>query len=354
MRLLRPSLAPLEAYVPAPSRPGHRLHLNESPGDLPRELKEAALARVLELDWSRYPEEAPLLAAELAAHDGVSADNVLLGNGSNELLQLLFFGAVEPGDAVVLAAPSFSVYGVQAAAAGARIVEVPLREREDVPFAFDVERLARAAVAENARLVFVTSPNNPTGTTLSADEVKALHDAVPGLLVVDEAYRHFAPQDFSPLLASCERLVLLRTFSKSFAAAALRLGYLLASPYVRTELVKLQMPYNLGAVSASLAREVLSRRDLLDERIAFVMRERERMVAALSSIEGLRVEPAYANFILMEHASLSGADIARRLASRDVLIRSLGEYAGCRRCVRVSVGSAEANDAVIAAMKELA
>lgn len=352
--LLRKTLDPLVAYVPTPPQPGHRLHLNESPEDLPEAVKNAAVERIRALDWSRYPEETELLASELSEIAGWPAEGILLGNGSNELLQALVFATLEPGDSIVLAAPSFSLYETQARAAGARVVEVPLRDGEDRPFRFDIDAFVEAAQRSNARLTLLASPNNPTGTPLTADEVKALHDGVPGLLVIDEAYREFHDQDFAPLLASCERLVLLRTFSKAFAAAALRMGWALAAPDLCTGLRKLMMPYNFGAVSCAIARELLRHRDVTAERIAHVVSERERVYAELSKLPNLRLEHSVANYVVFEHATRSGSELASELAQRGVLIRDLSSYDGCGRCVRVSMGTSEANDAFLAAMREVA
>lgn len=354
MSLLRPTLAPLKAYVPTPPRPGHRLHLNESPEDLPEFVKRAATERLLAIDWSRYPEEAHLLAAELATRDGWTADGVLLGNGSNEILQLVVFATLAPGDAVVLAAPSFSLYTTQAKAAGARVVEVPLRAREGEPFRFDVPRLIAAANESKAKLLLVTTPNNPTGTLLSVDEVRALHDGTDCLVAVDEAYRDFAGQDCAPLLASCPRLVLMRTFSKSFAAAALRLGYALSSAEITRELTKLQMPYNLGALGGAVARELLRHPAVMQERVASVVAERARMERAFAAIPRLRVEPGGANFVVVEHVERPAAQFAAELSERGILVRDLTGYAGCGRCLRITVGLPAGNDAIIAALQELA
>ena len=354
MSLFRDTLSGLKGYVPSPSRPGHRLHLNESPGDLPASFKREVAERIAALDWSRYPESTHLLREELARQDGWLPEGVLVGNGSNEFLQVLTLATLSPGDAVVLAAPSFSLYATQAKAAGARIVEVPLRARVDEPFRFDVDAFIRAANEHEAKLVVIISPNNPTGSTVSAAELKRLHDSTGALVAVDEAYRHFADQDMAPLLRDCERLLLMRTFSKSYAAAALRLGWVLASPEICDALAKVLMPYNLGAVSCELARALVSRPDLVSERVHSVVEERARLAAALGTIPSLRVETGGANFVVIEHASKPASAIASALAERGVLVRDLGGYAGCSRCLRISVGTREANDAAIAALREVA
>jgi histidinol-phosphate aminotransferase len=354
MSLLRPTLTSIKAYVPTPPQPGHRLHLNESPTDLPQEVKSAAVERLLAIDWSRYPEEAELLAAEIAAADQWTSDGIVLGNGSNEMLQVLMFATLTPGDAVVLAAPSFSLYATQAKAAGAKLIEVPLRRESGEPFRFDPERIVRAAQMSEAKLVLVTTPNNPTGTLLKPEDVRYIHDNTNCIVAVDEAYRHFAKQDLVPVLKECERIVLMRTFSKSFAAAALRLGYVLAAPAICTELHKVVMPYNLGAISAALARELIKRPQLVEERTAFVISERDRMAAALREVPNLRVEESVANFVVVEHSSKAASDLAAQLAKRGVLVRDLTGYAGCERCLRISVGTSEANDAFLAAIREVA
>lgn len=354
MSLFRDTLDTLQGYVPSASRPGHRLHLNESARDLPADFKREVAQRIAELDWSRYPEATNLLRAELAKQDGWVPEGVLVGNGSNEFLQVLTITTLAPGDAVVLANPCFSLYATQAQAAGAKVVEVPLRQAEDTPFAFDTDAFIRAANEHQAKLVVIISPNNPTGTTMSADELRRLHDSTTGLVAVDEAYRHFAEQELVPLLRECPRLILMRTFSKSYAAAALRLGWVLASPEICDTLSKVLMPYNLGAVSCEIARALVARPDLVEARIASVVAERARLAEGLASIPGLRVEVGGANFVLIEHPTKPASELASVLADRGVLVRDLGGYPGCGRCLRISVGAPEANDAVLKLLREVA
>lgn len=354
MSLFRPTLDALEGYVPSPSKPGLRLHLNESARDLPVEFKQEVAARVAALDWSRYPEATNELRKELARQDGWVPEGVLVGNGSNEFLQVLTITTLAPGDTVVIAKPSFSVYATQAQAAGANIVEVPLRNKPDAPFAFDIDAFIEAANAHAAKLVVVISPNNPTGSVVTEADLRKLHDSTQALIAVDEAYRHFTEQEFVPLLRDCERLILMRTFSKSYAAAAIRLGWVLAAPEVCDTISKVLMPYNLSAVSCEIARALVARPDLVEKRIREVVEERARLASELATIPGLRVEAEGANFVLVEHPTLLGRDIAKGLEARGILIRDLGGYPGCERCVRISIGAREANDAVVRALREVA
>ncbi len=344
---VRETLRPLAAYGPPRDPAAVPLHLNESPYDLPEELKRELTARVLAADWSKYPiTDGALLAQDLARAYRVDAAGVLVGNGSNELLQLLLFACVSPGEVVAVAQPSFSLYALQARALGAEVREVPLRQGAE--FHFDVAALAQAA--RGAKLVLIASPNNPTGTTLDEGDLQRLLAATDCLVGVDEAYRDFSGQDFAPLLKLHPRLVLFRTFSKALAAASLRCGCLLADAKLCAELRKLQLPYNLSAVTCLVARELIARPDLVAERVGLVQRERQRVARGLESM-GMSVHPSGANFLLFEQEKRPAAELHAALSRRGVLIRNVSGAQDLSRALRVSIGAPAANDAFLAAMR---
>jgi histidinol-phosphate aminotransferase len=345
---VRSTIRPLAAYGPPRDPAAVPLHLNESPTDLPPELKRQLAAELQAMDWSKYPiTDGSRLAAELARATGVDPSGVLVGNGSNELLQLLLFACVEPGDRVVVAEPSFSLYSLQAKALGAKVVAVPLRAPAG-EFRFPLKELV--AAAEGAKLVLLGSPNNPTGSTLSLEDATLLSRAVPCLLGIDEAYREFCGQDFAPLLATAPRLVLFRTFSKALAAASLRAGCMLAAPALCAELRKVQLPYNLSAFTALIARALLARPELVAERARLVVSERERVGRALREA-GARVHPSGANFILFEQSKRPANELHAALFRRGVLIRNVSSAPGLERALRVSIGAPAANDAFLAALR---
>ena len=346
---VRAAIRPLAQYAPPRDPAAVGLHLNESPHDLPEELKRELAEQIVALSWAKYPiTDGTALAGDLAAAAGVDAAGVLVGNGSNELLQLLLIAVLGPGDAVVVAHPSFSLYALQAAALGARVIEVSLRA-PDGSFRFPVEELIRAANESRARLVLLGSPNNPTGTTLSEGEVARLVRETSGLVGIDEAYREFCGQDFAPLLAAHPRLVLFRTFSKALAAAALRCGSLFARPDLCAELRKIQLPYNLSAPTCLIARALIGRPGLVRARAAEVVRERDRVRASLEG-RGCTVHPSGANFLLFEQGKRPAAELHRGLFLRGVLIRNVSTGKGLARALRVSIGAREANDAFLAAL----
>jgi histidinol dehydrogenase len=347
---VRPTVRPLAAYGPPRDPAAVPLHLNESPHDLPQPLKEELSAELLRSDWSKYPiTEGSKLAQDLARAAAVDPAGVLVGNGSNELLQLLLLATLQPGDAVVVAQPSFSLYRLQAAALGARVVEVALRAA-DGSFRFDPGALAMAAREHAAKLILLGSPNNPTGTRLPREGLEQLLRETFALIGIDEAYRDFCGQDFAPLLAAHPRLVLFRTFSKALAAASLRCGSLFGHPTLVEELRKVQLPYNLSAATSRIARALLARPQLVASRAAEVVAERERVGAALASL-GLRVHPSGANFLLFEQERRPAAELHAALFRRGVLIRNVSDTHGLGRALRVSIGARDANDAFLAALK---
>jgi len=347
-QFVRRTVRPLAAYGPPRDPAPVPLHLNESPSDLPPELKRELSAHLLAMDWSKYPiTDGTRLAADLARAYGTEPASVLVGNGSNELLQLLLFACVEPGDVVVVAEPSFSLYSLQAKALGGRVVSVPLRASSG-EFQFPLEELTRAA--QGAKLVLLGSPNNPTGTTLSLEDASLLARTVPCLLGIDEAYRDFCAQDFTPLLRQSPRVVLFRTFSKALAAASLRAGCMLAAPALCAELRKVQLPYNLSAFTALIARALIARPDLVEERAAKVIAERERVGRTLREM-GATVHPSGANFLLFEQDRRPANELHAALFRRGVLIRNVSSAPGLARALRVSIGAPAANDAFLAAMQ---
>jgi histidinol-phosphate aminotransferase len=344
---VRSTVRPLAAYGPPRDPAAVPLHLNESPFDLPEDLKRELCERILRSDWSKYPiTDGARLAEDLAHASGVEQGGVLVGNGSNELLQLLLFACVEPGDAVVVAAPSFALYSLQAAALGARVREVPLRA-PDGTFHFPVDEILRAA--QGAKLVLLGSPNNPTGTTLAADDAALLARDAQALVCIDEAYRDFCGQDFAPLLREAPRLVLFRTFSKAMAAASLRCGALFAAPSLCAELRKVQLPYNLNAVTCLVARALSARPDLVRERAALVAAERERVAGGLRAA-GCTVHASGANFLLFEQDRRPAGELHQALFRRGVFIRNVSSGRDLGRALRVSIGAPPANDAFLAAL----
>lgn len=347
MSPVRPEIAALDGYTAPPQSARVKLNQNESPFDLPGALKQKISRKIAELDWHRYPDAASRrLRERIARATGWKPEGVIVGNGSNELIQWTVTAAVETGASVVIAAPTFSLYRSQVVFRGAQPVEVSCAG----PGPFDTTALLGAVEEHSPAAVFVCSPNNPTGRTLPASSLEKLCRATDGLVIADEAYHHFSDQDYRPLLERHDNLVLLRTFSKAFGLAALRIGYLLAAPELVREVDKVRLPYNLNVASALAAEELLDDQKTVSERVDVIVGERARLVRELKSVKGLTVTPTEANFILCELARVAPASLVGELLNRDILIRDVSSYRGLEQCVRVTVGIQTENDELLRAL----
>src|SRR5687768_10371336 len=230
---IKPRVRELQPYALRPEQARVKLNQNENPWDLPVEIKQEALRRMAERRWSRYPEFVPeKLHQQLAEHSGWTADGIVAGNGSNELIQALLMVTVGPGKRVLINEPTFSLYRQIATVLGADVISVPLTSELD----YDVRALRAAVESSNPDVIIICSPNNPTGCLMSEPDLVSLLKSARGLVIVDEAYFEFSEQTALPLLKQYSNLVILRTFSKAMALAGLRIGYLLAAPELVREI----------------------------------------------------------------------------------------------------------------------
>ena len=354
--LLRPELAELRAYVPEPGQFAVRLDANEAP-PLLSERARARLAEVAaQTAWERYPDAtAQALREAVAEQCAVTPEEVLVGVGSDELISLLMTAlgvarTAAPVATVLTTTPTFVMYRLSARVRGMRVVEVPLDEQWDLPIA----SLLRGLELSQPNLVFIASPNNPTGNLMSRDLLRQVIEAARGaLVVVDEAYVDYAASDQLELLRDYEHVVVLRTLSK-IGFASLRIGWLLARPELINELNKARLPYNVNAPSQRLGTLVLTElRAELQKTIRYVVQERERLVRELDLMTGLEAAPSDANFLWLRTERPAG-EVFDALASRGILVRSFHARGGrLGNQIRVTVGSRSENDAFLAALREV-
>ena len=345
MSLIKPSVSGLEAYAVAQDLDCVKLNQNESPDDLPPEVKQAIFARLARIPWNRYPpQDAPELRRRLSDLNGHPAEGILVGNASNELIQAIVSAVCAPGDFLVTVRPGFAVYKRVAAVLGIGVAEAPLRK----DFAFDVDGII--ARARGAKLVILASPNNPTGTALDIADVEKLAGALTGMVAIDEAYFEFHGRTARPLIERFENLVVLRTFSKAMGLAGLRLGYLLGRPAVVRDLEKAKLPFSVGALQQAAALEMLDRPDLIERRVRTVIAERDRLVEELRLIPGVVPIPSRANFVLFELTDQPASEIHERLRGDGVLVRRLGGPE-LENKLRVTVGTAAENGAFLTCLR---
>lgn len=341
---IRSSVRALEAYRFTPRPEAIKLDQNESFDDLPISLKQRVLAEFATLAWNRYPPLTPQpLERRLAEKHGWDPDGVVVSNGSNVLIQAITVVA-GVGRRVVTVAPTFSVYAYQARLLAAELVELPL----EADFGLPMARL-KQAVSAGPGALFIANPAAPSGNLHPEAEIRELLDHAGGMLaVIDEAYADFAPNDLSPLVERYPNAVSLRTFSKAFGAAGVRVGYALTSPETAIELRKALLPFSVSTLQATVAMALLDEPQLVDERLALVRSERERLQRAMQQLDGVTVHPSVTNFILFRVAD--PAAVTEQLLDSGVVIRRQDHLPGAEGCLRVSVGFPAENEAFLAAL----
>jgi histidinol-phosphate aminotransferase len=345
---VKPAVRQIGAYTLASRRASMKLNQNENPFDLPEAVKRRVVEQAMARSWSRYPDFDPQeLLQKLAAFAGWRADGVLAGNGSNELIEALLVVTVGPGTRVLVPEPTFTLYALMTKILGGELLPAKLGPQlEYLP-----QELRAAREALRPSVTIVCSPNNPTGSFLEPEEVAALCAGHDGLVVIDEAYHEFAGRSVVPLLADHPNLVVLRTFSKAMGMAGLRVGYLLASPELVREVNKARLPYNLNFFAQMAAIAALEESALLAERVDLLVRERDELYRRLAHVAGVRPYPSRANFILFEVEDADPKAVFEEIYQRGVLIRDVSAAPRLSRCLRVSVGSEEENEAFLAALR---
>ena len=350
---IKPSVRRLGAYHLAEAHVPVKLNQNESPYDLPEPLKRRVLEEVAARSWNRYPGFVPsALVGAIAERHGCDPEGVLTGNGSNELIQAVLAVTVTPGAAVVVPEPTFSLYALLTEVHEGRVVPVPLRG----DLSYEAAKFAETTRREEAAVVVVCSPNNPTGSVVSREEVRRLHDGTDALIVVDHAYLEFGGEDAGELLDRCPRLVVLRTFSKAMGMAGLRAGYLLTSPELAREVAKAKLPYNLNIFTERAALAVLREPQALGEPMEALRAARDRIFRELEMLSGIHPYRSEANFVLFRVARdpVGHAELFRRLRDEHgVLIRDVSHYPMLDGCLRVSAGNGEETDAFLSATRTI-
>jgi histidinol-phosphate aminotransferase len=347
---IKDSVLALRPYTLSPHRASVKLNQNENPWDAPAEIKQETLNRMKDRAWSRYPDFTPRrLHERLAGFSDWQPDGIIAGNGSNELIQALLMVTIGEGKRVLITEPTFALYRQITTILGGEVVSVPLSR----DLQFDTAALLEEINETQPAVTIICSPNNPTGGVISDEELVVLLKVARGLIVVDEAYHEFANHSTVPLLSDHEKLVVLRTFSKAMAMAALRVGYLLASPELVREIAKAVLPYNLNSLSqtaAEVAIEMFEAR--LQPLVEAICAERDRLYVELASIPGLVPVQSRANFMVVR-SNQEPKRVFAELLKRDILIRDVSGYPMLNDYFRVSVGTPEENDLLLEGLREI-
>jgi histidinol-phosphate aminotransferase len=329
-----------------------RLNTNESPELPPRGFTEEVAAAVAEIEWHRYPRRsATELRAEIGKLHGVGADQVFAANGSNEVLQTLLLTYGGPGRSAAMFEPTYALHSHLSRITGTEVVE---GERL-ADFSLDMEEVERVITDSRPAITFLCSPNNPTGVVDTEAQIRRtleLVSEVDGILCVDEAYGQFAEFSAVDLLGPEVPLVVSRTYSKTWAMAAARLGYVVAPAWVIAELEKVVLPYHLDEMTQIAGTLALRHLDAMNERVARLVEERGRLMAALVDLP-VDVWPSASNFVLFRPREHNGVDVWQDLVDRSILVRNCASWPRLEGCLRVTIGTPEEDDRFLAALTEV-
>ncbi|MCW5893549.1 MAG: histidinol-phosphate transaminase [bacterium] len=340
---MRPAVRAAVPYVPgeqpAPGRRVVKLNTNENPyPPSPRVL--AAIAAAADADVRLYPDPtAQALRAAASRVYGVPADHILAGNGSDELLALLLRATVDAGDRVAFPVPTYSLYETLVAVQGGVVVPVPWPADWRIP---------GALAATGARVTFLCNPNAPSGTLVGPEAIAELAAMLPGILVVDEAYGDFADTNALGLVGRHANVLVLRTFSKSFSLAGMRVGLAFGHPELLAGLHTVKDSYNLNRVSQAAATAALEDVAHMQANVARIRATRARLTEALVA-RGFAVPPSSANFVLARRPGVDQGPVLRRLAEQGILVRHFA-VPGLADALRITVGTDEETDAFLAAL----
>ena len=347
--IVRPEVRALTAYAVAHAEGMIKLDAMENPYALPPAVTGRLADALAQVPINRYPDGAGesakrALRRALAIPD---AHGMLLGNGSDELIQIIASTVARPGATMLVPDPSFVMYRLSALNAGLRFAGVSLKP----DFSLDLPATLDAIERERPALVFIAYPNNPTGNIFSAADVETILRATPGLVVVDEAYYAFADASFLPRVGEFPNLLVLRTLSK-IGMAGIRLGYAVAAPAWIAEFNKLRGPYNVNAWTQAAVGALLADTTWIAEQAAAIRAERERLEAALVRVAGVQVYPTQTNFLVVRVAD--AGRIVEGLKAKRILVKNLhGWHPLLAGCLRITVGTPEENNRLLAALAEL-
>jgi histidinol-phosphate aminotransferase len=349
---VRPEIRALAAYHVQSASGLIKLDAMENPYTWPEELRDAWVELLRTTDVNRYPDPAARALSErlVDAMDVPAGMRVLLGNGSDELIQMIAMSLSGPSRSVLSVDPGFVMYRMIATFCGMSYVGVPLRADD---FGLDLPAILQAMHEHQPAVVFLAYPNNPTANLFDAQAMLDVIRAAPGLVVVDEAYAPFTDATFMQRLGEFDNLVVMRTVSK-MGLAGLRLGLLAGPAAWLDQFDKVRLPYNINVLTQASADFALGHKAVFDEQTRLIRTERERLAAAIAQMDGVKVFPSQANFLLLRTPAGKATAWFQGLRERGVLIKNLdGAHPLLTDCLRPTVGTPQENDALLKALEAI-
>jgi len=346
--LIRDKIKTLVPYKVNKKEYKWRLNANESPLDQFDDWQEEIMAELKREGLNLYPDPtSDELRDLLSTYTGYDPENMLCGNGSDELIKMIVEVFLDQGDKVVVHTPTFSEYMLATDVAGGDVVEV----ESDSVFNVDIDAIIKAVNDNKAKVVFLCMPNNPTGNVFEKTDILRVFKETEAIVVSDEAYFEFCGVTLADEAVKNDRLVVLRTLSKAFGLAGLRVGYAIGTPYMMDLLGRVKMPYNVNSFSQAVARVALKNRSQVQSIIDTLISERERMFSALNGLPNLEIIPSKANFLL--YRSPKADELVQTFEENGIGIRAFGNKKRLEQCFRINIGVKEANDEIIQLFKDV-
>ena len=347
MKYIRKSIQELKEYTVPQDKYEVKLNQNESPYDVPEDLKEEIIKKIKDTDWNRYPSRtaAPLVKA-ISSYTNFSVEGIVAANASNEILQGVFQAICDTGDKLVVVSPGFAIYPHLSKIMDLNLAEVPLLE----DFSFDVSSIIEAG--RDAKMVVLALPNNPTGTTIPLEEIEEISKNINGIFVVDEAYYEFSKKTAISLLDKYDNIIIIRTLSKAFGLAGLRLGYLLTNPEIAGAVGKAKLPFSVGILGQIAGEVLLQKNEYIKDVVEKILDEKEKVFSELEQIATIEPVPSCTNFILFRTKKVPGKELFDEMYRRGVLLRFF-DTPRLNNTLRVTIGKPDQNELFIKTLKEV-
>ncbi len=340
----------IQGYDAGGKRPDVMLDANESPYSLPINIIDEIKSRIPYEKLNRYPDpRAYKLCSKISDYvgHGISGDMIIAGDGSDELINIIISSYVGKGRKVLIPTPTFSVYSIYSKVNEGSVI--PFNRDKD--FNVDIDEMIDCINRERPELVFLCNPNNPTGTLTDREDIIKLLERCKSMIVIDEAYFEFCNITCVDLVKKYKNLIILRTFSKAWGMAGIRLGYLISNKGVIDELLKVKPPYNVNSITQEIGITILDHIEYMKKNTSSILKERDYIIRHLKSIDKIKVYDTYANFIFLK---VPDADmLCRALRDLSIGIRNFNNCQGISNHVRVGVGQRHENDQLIEKIKEL-
>lgn len=340
-------LQDFNSYHVADNNYPYVLNANESPYNIFDYIKDDLLLGILNYQPNLYPDPMAIgLRDKLSKYTNVNSPQIICGNGSDEIISMIISTFIEDNDVVVTHAPTFDMYHIGTKMAKGNLITV----QDNIEYQIDVDTIIDTANNHNAKMIFLCVPNNPTGYAVSKEDIIKILDNTNCIVVLDEAYYEFYGISSIDLIEKYNKIIILRTLSKAFGLAGLRVGYAISSEEIIEWIYKIKQPYNLNSISQLISEIVLDRLDIIQPLIKNIINERDLLYNSLIGIKDIKVFPSSANFLLLR--TMDSCKLNNYLVKRGILVKYYGDRPLLNNCFRISVGTKETNKLLLDTIKE--